>query len=156
MRGGTNPYRVIIDSSLKIPLNARVLNHPDNKTIITTTKKADQKKIRQLRSRGVTVLVIKDKEGKVDLKSLMKKLGTLNITSVMIEGGSLITASSLSSKIVDKVMVFIAPKIIGGIDAIPSVGGKSPALLKNAIQLKNLQVTHFGADILLEGYPKYK
>ena len=82
----------------------------------------------------------------------MKELGKLDITSVMIEGGSTINASALSSKIVDKVLVFIAPKIIGGIDSIPSIGGKSPALIKSAYQLKNISTLSFGDDILIEGY----
>ncbi len=156
IRGGRNPYRIIVDSLLQIPLTSKVLKHYDRKTIIATTKKASQKKINRFRYCGVTVLVIKDKGGKVDLKSLMKELGKLNITSVMIEGGSSITASALSSKIVDKVMFFIAPKIIGGVDSIPSVGGKSQALLKNAIQLKKVKTIYFGEDILVEGYPTFK
>lgn len=152
VKGGMNPFRIIIDSSLRIPLNAKLLKHKDNRTIIATTEKANQKKIRQLTSLGVKVLTIKSKQRKVDLKKLMKELGKLDITSVMIEGGSTINASALSSKIVDKVLVFIAPKIIGGIDSIPSIGGKSPALIKSAYQLKNISTLSFGDDILIEGY----
>ena len=82
----------------------------------------------------------------------MKELGKLDITSVMIEGGSTINAAALSGKIVDKVLVFIAPKIIGGIDSIPSIGGTSPAMLKNACNLKNLSTIRIGDDIVIEGY----
>ena len=151
-RGGLNPFRIIVDSSLKIPLNAKLLNHKDKRTIIATTEKAGRKKIIQLTSLGAKVLVIKSRQGKVDLKKLMKELGRLDITSVMIEGGSAINASALSSKIVDKVLVFIAPKIIGGIDSIPSIGGKSPALLKSAYNLKNINTVQIGDDLLIEGY----
>jgi diaminohydroxyphosphoribosylaminopyrimidine deaminase/5-amino-6-(5-phosphoribosylamino)uracil reductase len=152
IKDGISPYRIIVDSSLKIPINAKLLSHKDSRTIIATTEKASQKKIRQLTSRGAKVLVTKSRQDKVDLKKLMKELARLNITSVMIEGGSTINASALSSKIVDKVLVFIAPKIIGGTDSIPSIGGKSPALLKGAYQLKNIHTTIFGDDLLLEGY----
>ena len=156
MRGGRNPFRVIVDSGLKIPHGSKVLGYSDNKTIIATTLKASKRKISQLRARNATVLVIKSKTGRVDLKALMKELGRLNITGVMIEGGSSIASSAVSSRIVDKVMFFVAPKIIGGTDSIPSIGGKSPSLLKNSVQLKDLQVTAAGEDILIEGYPVCK
>jgi len=152
IKGGRNPYRIIVDSSLQIPADAKVLKHRDNKTIIATTEKANREKIKFLSSRGNKILIIKEKNGKVDLESLMKKLGEMEITSVMIEGGSSINASALSCNIVDKVIFFIAPKIIGGTDAISSVGGKSPPLLKNAIKIKDLTSKTIGEDILLEGY----
>lgn len=170
--GGRNPYRIIVDSNLQIPLNAKILRHRDHKTIIATIPhppfipplvRGDtegskrgwedyQAKIDILKNLGVQVLTIKDKNGRVDLKALMKKLGKLNIMSVMIEGGSSINASAISSKIVDKIMFFIAPKIIGGMDAISSVGGKSPLLLKDALRIKNLPVKKIGEDLLLKGY----
>ena len=100
--------------------------------------------------------MIKDRSKKVELKRLMKELGKLNILSVMIEGGSSVNASALSSKIIDKIMFFIAPIVIGGIDAIASVGGKSPALLNKAFRVQNIKVRKVGQDILLESYPSYK
>ena len=153
LRGGKNPFRVIVDSSLKIRPGSKVLGYNDNKTIIATTKKASEAKIKRLRASGVTVLVIKSKAGRVDLKSLIKELGKLDITGVMIEGGSSIASSAISAGIVDKVMFFVAPKIIGGTNSISSIGGKSPALLGNAVQLKNMKSTAAGDDILIEGYP---
>ncbi len=171
IQGGRNPYRIIVDSRLQIPLNAKVLKHKDGKTILATTRKTPVKKINFLKKRGNKVLIVKGRAGKVhpigqkappglsngvNLKALMKELGRLNIASLMIEGGSSINASALSSKIVDKIMFFISPKIIGGTDAVPSVGGKSPASLRNAVRIKNPQVKIIGEDILLEGYPLYK
>ncbi|MBI5196449.1 MAG: bifunctional diaminohydroxyphosphoribosylaminopyrimidine deaminase/5-amino-6-(5-phosphoribosylamino)uracil reductase RibD [Nitrospirae bacterium] len=169
IRGGKNPYRVIVDTSLRIPLNAKVIKHKDLKTIIAAIpphpclpdrqaplskggiKGRYQKKVDILKNLGAQVLIVKAKNGKVDLKALMKELGKLNIMSLMIEGGSSINASALSDKVVDKVMFFIAPKIMGGSDSISSVGGKSPALLKNAFRIKNLQIKKMGEDLLLEG-----
>ncbi|MBI5049724.1 MAG: bifunctional diaminohydroxyphosphoribosylaminopyrimidine deaminase/5-amino-6-(5-phosphoribosylamino)uracil reductase RibD [Nitrospirae bacterium] len=162
IKGGRNPYRVVVDSSLQIPLDAKVLRHKDNKTIIAAIPNSEfrnpklqkdyHKKINKLKNLGVQVLIVKDKNGKVDLNALMKKLGELNITSLMIEGGSSINASAISSRIVDKIVVFIAPQIIGGADAVSSIGGKSPRLLKNALRIKNLQIKKIGEDYLLEGY----
>jgi len=152
VRGGRNPYRIIVDSSFRIPLNAKVLTHDDQKTIIATTKISDRGKNNSTIKMGHKVLTVKGNEGKVDLKSLMKELGRLEITSVMIEGGSSLNASALSSGIVDKVIFFCAPKIIGGVDAVPSVGGLSPASLKNIVKVKDLQVKKVGDDFLFEGY----
>jgi diaminohydroxyphosphoribosylaminopyrimidine deaminase/5-amino-6-(5-phosphoribosylamino)uracil reductase len=152
IRGGKNPYRIIVDSRLQIPIASKALKHNDGKTIIATTKTAHKKKIGLLKARGASILAVKEKAGKVDLKNLMEELGRLEITSVMIEGGSSINASALSGRIVDKVLFFITPKILGGVDSIPSIGGKSPALLKGAYKLKNLQIMNFGEDILVEGY----
>ncbi|MDP3296390.1 MAG: bifunctional diaminohydroxyphosphoribosylaminopyrimidine deaminase/5-amino-6-(5-phosphoribosylamino)uracil reductase RibD [Thermodesulfovibrionia bacterium] len=152
IRGGRNPYRIIVDSNLCISLNAKVLKHNDSKTIIAAAKTVNKKKIDMLKSKGVNILFVKANAGKIDLKELMKKLGKLDITSVMIEGGSSINASALSGRVVDKIMVFVAPKIIGGVDSVPSVGGKSPAFLKNAVRIKNLQVKKIGEDFLFEGY----
>jgi diaminohydroxyphosphoribosylaminopyrimidine deaminase/5-amino-6-(5-phosphoribosylamino)uracil reductase len=154
-RAGRNPFRVIIDSKLQIPLNAKVLKHKDSKTIIATTRKASVRKIKLLENHGHKVLLIKEKSGNVDLKVLMKELGKMFITSVMIEGGSSISASALSSRIVDKVMFFTAPKIIGGTDSIPSIGGKSPAFLSRALQLKIVHVNKIGEDMLFEAYLEY-
>ncbi len=155
IKGGSNPYRVIVDSSLRIPLTAKVLAHKDGRTIIAATGRASQKKIDILLSRGVRVIVTVDSEGRVDLKSLMKELGRMDITSVMIEGGSSINASALSSGIVDKVLVFMAPRILGGVDSIPSIGGKSPLLIEHAVKLRKTNITTFGDDILLEAYPSF-
>lgn len=154
-RGSRNPFRVIVDSRLQISLRAKVLRHKDRKTIIAATAKADKTKLDKLERRGIRILIIREKSGRVDLNSLMTELGKLGITSVMIEGGSSIAASALSERIVDKVMFFTAPKIIGGIDAVPSIGGTSPARLQNAPTLKDMQVVKSGNDFLLEGYIEY-
>lgn len=152
LKGGMNPFRIIVDSSLRIPLDAKLLNHKDGRTIIATTEKVNPTKISRLKARGARVLVIDSKHNRVDLRKLIKELGRLDITSVMIEGGSTVNASALSSGIVDKVLFFIAPKIIGGTDSLPSIGGKSPALLKSAYGLKHLISTAIGDDLLIEGY----
>lgn len=154
VRGSRNPFRIIVDSTLRIPLNAKVLKHDDQKTIIATTNKADRKIIDSIIKTGHKVLTVKSKAGKVDLKSLMKELGRLEITSVMIEGGASLNASAISSDIVDKVILFCAPKIIGGVDAVPSIGGISPASLKKIVKVKDLQVKQVGDDFMFEGYIK--
>jgi diaminohydroxyphosphoribosylaminopyrimidine deaminase/5-amino-6-(5-phosphoribosylamino)uracil reductase len=152
INGGRNPYRVIVDSALRIPLNAKVLRHEDNKTIIAATEEANSEKINSITKMGHRVLTVKNNADKIDLSNLMKELGRLEITSVMIEGGSSLNASALSCGIVDKVIFFSAPKIIGGVDSISSVGGHSPRSLNKIVQVKDLNVKRVGDDFMFEGY----
>jgi diaminohydroxyphosphoribosylaminopyrimidine deaminase/5-amino-6-(5-phosphoribosylamino)uracil reductase len=153
IRGGKNPFRIIVDSTLKISPKAKLLMIKDSRVIVATTSKADPVKKRRLASMGASVLVVKSRYGKVNLQSLMKELGLLGITSVMIEGGSSIAASAISSRIVDKVLFFIAPKIIGGTKSVSAIGGSSPSFLSDALELKKMNISKYGEDILIEGYP---
>jgi diaminohydroxyphosphoribosylaminopyrimidine deaminase/5-amino-6-(5-phosphoribosylamino)uracil reductase len=82
----------------------------------------------------------------------MKELGRTGITSLLIEGGSEVHASALREGIADKLAIFYAPKIIGGISSIPVVGGKGAESLSDATELNRLTTKKFGADILIEGY----
>jgi|Deesub1362A_J573_1020465.scaffolds.fasta_scaffold06467_4 diaminohydroxyphosphoribosylaminopyrimidine deaminase/5-amino-6-(5-phosphoribosylamino)uracil reductase len=151
IKGGRNPYRVILDTRLSIPPDSRVLKHGDGKTIVVTTR-GTQKRIREIKATGSRVMIVRGKGGGVDIGALMDELGRMGIMSVMIEGGSSVGASALSEGVVDKVMFFIAPIIIGGVDAIPSIGGRSPLSLKDAIQIRQMRLRRVGGDILLEGY----
>jgi diaminohydroxyphosphoribosylaminopyrimidine deaminase/5-amino-6-(5-phosphoribosylamino)uracil reductase len=155
IRGGKNPFRIIVDSTLKISPKAKLLKIHDSRAIIATTSKANPAKTRRLASLGASVLTVKSRHGKVNLHSLLKELGLLGITSVMIEGGSSVAASAISSGIVDKVLFFVAPKIIGGTDAVSSIGGSSPSVLSDALKLKEMNISKYGEDILIEGYPVY-
>lgn len=150
-KGENGPIRIILDSRLKIPLKAKVIN-TKTPTIIATTKYASKDKIQILMTKGIKVLIVKEKSGKVDLNDLIKKLGKLNIFSIMIEGGGEVNASAIDAGIVDKVLFFFAPKIIGGRKAPTSVEGKGIDKLKSAIELKDIKIRKFDEDILLEGY----
>jgi len=153
-REGKDAIRVIVDSKAQIPLPSRVLNLDSMApTLVAVTQKAPENKISQLKAAGAEVLVVPERnDGKVRLKTLMEILGKRQITSVMIEGGSEINASALKEGIVDKVMIFIAPKFIGGKTAPGLVGGQGIELLSNAIGLRDIQVSKIGEDILVEGY----
>ena len=146
---GKNPLKVIVDSSLKISEKAKVLEDP-SKAIIAATKNAPKNKIERLQQKGVRVLILKSKAGMVDLSELMKELGSSDIASVMIEGGAELSGSAIKEKIVDKVLIFTAPKIIGnGMEAIKNLGIKK---VNKAIQLKNISTSRIGKDFLVEGY----
>lgn len=153
---GADPIRVIVDSSGRIPLEAKVLNiDSEAKTIIAVTEKASKEKIKMIEDKGAEVLIIPEKNNKVDLKYLMKKLGERDIDSILLEGGSTLNYSALDEGIVDKVISFIAPKIIGGEKAKTPVGGEGREYMKDAIALENIKVSTFGEDVVIEGKPIY-
>lgn len=154
IEGGRNPIRVIVDSKLRIPIKSKVINDKLARTIIATTEYASKEKINELNSLGVEVLVAKAKEGRVDLQDLMIKLGESNIDGILLEGGGNLSFSALEEGIVDKLQVYIAPKIIGGEKSKTPVGGRGVEKLSEAIFLKNMTTSYVGEDILIQGYLK--
>lgn len=150
IHNGKDPLRIILDSTLKIPLNARILS--DKNAMIATTLKYDREKKIALEREGIGVIVVKSSTEKVDLKELMNELSIRGITHIMIEGGSEVNASALEAGIVDKLIYFIAPKIIGGVDAKPAIGGKGIKDMSDVMNLKNVEIKQLGPDIVMEGY----
>ena len=158
IKGGKNPLRIILDPNLEIPLNAKILQIPPEtliiarKPVVTNQHSAVNEKEKMLLNRGVNIILY-DGE-KVDLDWLMKRLGEMQITSVLIEGGSSLNAHALEDGIVDKVMFFIAPMIIGGRDSFPAVGGRTYKKLEDAYRMRGAKIRQIGADFLIEGYLK--
>lgn len=153
--GGRDPIRVIVDSKLRLPLTAKVLTQKSSaKTVVATTENAPKSQIRKLQAAGAEVMTAKAVRGRVDLGDVMKKLGQMDITSVLIEGGAEINASALKSGVVDKVVLFIAPVLMTGRDALCSIGGTSPEKVGQALGLVNVSVSFAGKDLMIEGYLK--
>ena len=149
---GRNPIRIVVDSNLRIPYDSKILQTAKKFTIIATTEKARKEKINKLKDLGIIVIETKSKNEKVDLKDLMHKLGNQNIDSILLEGGSTLNYSALESGIVDKILVYIAPKIIGGMKSKTPVGGSGISHLKDAFKVRELSTSIIGKDILLQGY----
>lgn len=150
--GGKNPIRIVVDSSLKIDINANVVQDKSTKTIIATTDKADKDKILKLQAQDVDVIVVdKDKNDKVDIEKLLDILGQQNICSILVEGGATLSGSFVAKKLVDKVYFFIAPKIIGGKEAKTPVAGTGILNLQEALALKDIQIEKLEEDILIIG-----
>lgn len=139
-----SPRRIILDSTLNIPLSAKVLR--DTNVILITTHRAPKKKCAAYSARGITVKIFK---GNIRIKPLLTYLSSLNISSLLVEGGSEVFASFLESRLVDRLYYFVAPKIIGGVDAKRAVGGKGSRHLSDAIELTERHITHIGQDILI-------
>jgi diaminohydroxyphosphoribosylaminopyrimidine deaminase / 5-amino-6-(5-phosphoribosylamino)uracil reductase len=152
VKGGRNPLRIILDSRLRIPEKARVLEDSPSSTIIAVTKAASRGKIDRLEERGARVLVTDSKEGRVDLASCFLKLGEMGLVSLMVEGGSKVNGAMLDGRLFDKLLLFLSPRLIGDRRAVGIFGGKGFEKLQDAISLKKVKARRIGEDILVEGY----
>ena len=148
-----HPVRVILDNEFLVPLKSNVFKNAETQRVLYATgRKLPVSRRKELTRRGVEILILKEKKGGVDLQHLLRALGERDITSVLIEGGSEVNASALEAGIVDKVLVFVAPILIGGKDAPGPLGGKGVRRLASAFKIKNMTVNQIGNDFLLEGY----
>lgn len=144
--------RIIVDSNLRIPLDSKVVKNQDKLTIIATTLSADENKKQALRDLGIKVIEVPEKNGRVDLKGFVKKLGKEGIDSILIEGGGTLNFSALEENIVDKVIFYIAPKILGGEHSKNSIAGRGFSRLDDAVKLKDINYRTIGEDLVVEGY----
>jgi len=147
------PLRVIVDSQIKIPLNAKVISEGlKGQTLIAVTSKAPLEKRKKIEEMGVEIIVADGTDGRVDLKSLLKILYEKGLNSVLLEGGSALMTSMLAENLVDKVLLVLAPILIGGKDSLPLIGGKGFEKVSDAIHLQKVHFRRFGDDLLVEGY----
>lgn len=151
IKNGKNPIRIIVDSNLRIPLDSKVVKNNNELTIVATTETANPNKKQELIDLGVKVIEVSQKNNRVDLNELIKKIGDEAIDSILIEGGGILNFSALKESIVDKVRFYIAPKIIGGENSKSSVAGDGFLELENAVKLKNTTYRTIGEDIVIEG-----
>ena len=144
----------MLDSHGRTPTDARIFNaESEAGVIVAVTPDAPPENVNVLKNAGAEVLTIPAAQGKVCFKDLMEILGKREITSVLIEGGSEINASALAAGIVDKVMCFVAPKLIGGQNAPGPIGGVGIRSLTDASNLQRISVTPIPEhDLLIEGY----
>lgn len=150
---GANPLRVIVDSTLRLPLHARVVNiTADSRTLVATTAQADAERWCQLQQRGVEIVSLPAyDDGGVHLEALLRHLGSRGITSVLVEGGAGLSAALLRRRLIDKVLFFVAPKIIGG-DGISVIGSCGVETMDQAIHLRAVTGQRVGEDFLLQAY----
>ena len=150
--GGRNPKRIVLDSQARIPMDCKLLKSlAESEVIIATTPSAPGERVETLRKAGCGVVLLEGDEQGVNPVEFLKVLGQWKFTNVLLEGGGSLTASFFEKGLVDRVMVFISPKIIGGVEAKTPVGGKGVASIEESLKLKEIQVTRFSEDILIEG-----
>lgn len=144
--------KIILDSTLRTPLNARLFKGTEKSSVlIATTAKASPLKINLL-SKKATVLICPSKGGHVDLQWLWNDLGRREISSLLIEGGARVIGRALKRNLVDKLFIFIAPKIVGDQEALSSVDGLQITDINQSVRLKNLTVYKIDQDIFIQGY----
>jgi diaminohydroxyphosphoribosylaminopyrimidine deaminase / 5-amino-6-(5-phosphoribosylamino)uracil reductase len=152
--GGRDPRRIILDARLRIPLNAEFLRQRgSDKNIIVTSTTSPAAKIRALENLGATVWRLPAREGAVRWLPLLKKLAKTGIASILIEGGATTAARALKEKMVDKVLLFYAPKLVGG-DGRYMIGSLGVESIKQSVMLQNLKIQKSGTDLLVSGYLK--
>lgn len=145
--------RIIVDSRLSTPVDSRVFQNPQKPVIIATLKETagQETENRNLLSQKARILEIKENQGEVNLYDLLKKLARLEITNILVEGGGALIGSLFDSNLVDRALFFIAPKIIGGKEAISSVMGRGVSRVDKAVKLKDVTIKRIDDDFLVEG-----
>ena len=144
------PLRIVVDSKGRTPPSSQLLKEA-GKTLIAVTEAAPSDGRQALTRAGAEVVCLPASTSRVDLGALMSLLGTRDITSVLVEGGGVLLGSMLAGGIVDKVMAFIAPVIIGGRAPTP-VAGPGVVRMAEALRLRRVTTKRFGDDILISGY----
>jgi len=148
-----DPIRVIVDNLARLPLRAKVVNRASTApTILAVSQMAPQSKLEAIQREGVQVIIVENSPRRVSLERLMEALGKRGVLSVIIEGGAEINASALREGVVDKVLVFLAPILIGGKSTPTAVGGDGIESLGQALRLHDVRIDRFDGDILVEGY----
>jgi len=147
--------RVILDSHLRLPVESRVVKTAQNDVLVFCCFAEDKKK-QELLKRGVRVEQIprSSQDGHPDLEAVARQLGKMEITSLMIEGGAMVNGAALDSRIVDKVFLYYAPKILAGSGSVPFAVGEGFARLSDAAYVKSIRLHRFGEDFAVEGYLK--
>jgi diaminohydroxyphosphoribosylaminopyrimidine deaminase/5-amino-6-(5-phosphoribosylamino)uracil reductase len=147
--------RVILDSRLRLPLESRVVTSAQDDVLILCSF-AEEKKKKQLLKRGVRVeqLPRATSDGHPDMPAIVRFLGQMEITGLMIEGGALVNWAALSASVVDKVFFYYAPRILGGTGSIPLAGGAGFVSIGDAACVKSMRLHRFGEDFAVEGYLK--
>ncbi len=148
------PLRVVLDERLRIPLARRVLQPPlaAGTLVATAPGLAAGRKARSIEKNGAEVVGVPLRRGNIDLAALLKLLGGRNIARVLIEAGAELNASALEAGLVDKLMLFYAPKIIGGRTAPGMAAGRGSAIMDEAFRLSDMRIRRVGCDVLVEGY----
>jgi diaminohydroxyphosphoribosylaminopyrimidine deaminase / 5-amino-6-(5-phosphoribosylamino)uracil reductase len=143
--------RVILDSRLRLPLHSRVFKTAKDDVLVLCSL-LDEKRMHELQKHGVRVERVPTAgDGRPDMQSLVRCLGEMQVTSLLIEGGATVNGAALNSGIVDKVFLYYAPKILGD-GAVPFAAGNGFSRMSDAVNVKSIELHRFGEDFAVEGY----
>jgi diaminohydroxyphosphoribosylaminopyrimidine deaminase/5-amino-6-(5-phosphoribosylamino)uracil reductase len=145
--------RVIVDSRLRLPLESRIVKTAEEDVVVLCSF-AEEKRKRELQDQGIRVeqVPVGVGDGRPDMKEIARFLGTIEITSLLIEGGAMINGAALASGIVDKVFLYYAPKILAGTGSVPFATGVGFERMSDAARVKSIKLHRFGEDFAAEGY----
>lgn len=150
-RGVRQPIRVVVDSNARLSLDSQLVKTAgEYRTIVAHTRFAPEESVKALREAGVEMLLCKEKEGLVDVRNLLELLGQSGIDSILLEGGGSLNYTFLSEGLADELYAFIAPKIVGGMNAKTPVEGAGMEKMADAINLELENVLNIGHDVLLK------
>jgi diaminohydroxyphosphoribosylaminopyrimidine deaminase/5-amino-6-(5-phosphoribosylamino)uracil reductase len=150
-RNDHQPVRIVLDSMLRIPPTARVLERDGTPVVVATTSRSPAEARRTLDARGAETIIADGPGGRVDLPALLVELGRRGITSLLIEGGETVHGAAFDAGLVDKVLVFVAPIILGG-PAPGPVGGAGVERIAQAWHLAQVSTRQVDHDLVIEGY----
>ena len=144
---GKNPVRIILDPDLIIPLNSKVIKDENPTVIIHSNIKSE--KIKRIQKHNKFLIYIKSKNGLIDFRKILDELRRISIFSVLIEGGGFTNWSALKSGVVDEIVTFVSPKIVGGKNSITPVEGEGIKKISKALKTKITRFEKIGEDILI-------
>jgi len=149
------PIKIVVDSQLSTRCDANIFSKNSKVIIVTLPISVGQEtENRKMLGEKAKILEVKEKSGQINLKDMMKHLARQGIANILVEGGGMLNGSLFDDGLIDKILFFISPKIIGGKDAISSVMGQGASRIDKAIKIKDISFKRLGEDFLFEGYIK--
>lgn len=150
---GRDPIRIILDSQLRLPVTAKVVQLQSSApTWVVGTPAAPESRRQALEAAGARVIMLPDRQGRVDLEALLAYLGDQRVQSLLVEGGAEVLGAFFDQRLIHKLHLFLAPKLIGGRGAPGILGGEGVALMAEALELQELTCRRLGADYRFTGY----
>ena len=149
------PWRIVMDPKGELPLKSRIFSfNPKRggKVILVCAKENFRKAARRFQNLSVCILPCETRKGRIDLRILLKKLGSLGVTSLLVEGGGELAASFVQERLADELYLFVAPKIVGGRDSITSFEGIGVRRMRDALNLRGVEFEKIGDDFLVKGH----
>ncbi len=145
------PVKIIVDSNLSTPENANIFTQGSQVIIITLPSRSGQETENRKRLfEKAKIIEVKERSGQINLRDALRKIAQLQITNIIVEGGGTLIGSLFDERLVDRILFFISPKIIGGKDAISSVMGKGVRRVDQAVKLRGVKFRRFGEELLVE------
>ncbi|WP_318508888.1 bifunctional diaminohydroxyphosphoribosylaminopyrimidine deaminase/5-amino-6-(5-phosphoribosylamino)uracil reductase RibD [Bacillus sp. T3] len=152
--GGKNPVRIILDTNLRLPLNAQVTETADASTWVITGEDVNEQKVQELKAKGLEIISVPIAESGLDLPSVLSELYNRGLTDVLLEGGSELNGTFLQAGLINKYLIYVAPKFIGGRNSKTPYAGPDSETMDAAINVDFHSIEQIGSDLCITAYPK--